>query len=424
MFLLLLVPQAAVLTGCGRPMMAPPTIFQDGDIDPFFEVSEDQRTSEVTVFYATDRLEDRPGWGNYGRGRSDTLDLGTCTVQFDGPDNWKTLHLLGTGQPRTRRPDVQIPDVNRLGDLYSTRNTPGRATTTDTLDQTAQDFIGQLETALEASSQHEVTIYIHGFKNGFHEGVRTAGEYAHYAGNQGVFIAYSWPSYNSLWKYQHDRDAARFTVTHLRQFVRFLADHSSARKINFICHSSGCQVFGSMLRELRLITHDLPAEQARTRFRIGQVFLVAPDVNVDVARERVLEEGAADLVDHLTVYSSKFDYALRYAANRMYGSPRLGSLRAGELQDADALWLLALDNVTVIDIDRNPTRTQIGHTHQRYNPAISSDILLMLRQDFTPAQRALVRDEGELLWRFCDDYEARIRATARLAYPLLVRPKP
>lgn len=408
--LLLLAP------GCGRPMMVTPTIFADGAVDPFFEVPAEGRTSQRTVFYATDRLEDHPGWGNYGRRQSDTLDLGSCDVQFDGPDNWQTLEQLGYGA-NTSRPDVQVAKTHRLGDLYSTRRTPGEPDTPQPPDEVAEQFLEQLNTALAATSQREVTVYIHGFKNGFHEAVKTAGEYAHYSGNQGVFVCYSWPSYNSLWEYSHDREAARFTGTHLRRFVLFLAEHSDATKINFIAHSTGCQVVGTLMRELRLLTAGLPAEEARERFRIGQVFMVAPDIDAGVARERFLEEGAADLCEHLTIYSSRSDYALGYASRYLYRQPRLGMIRDESIAEDDVLWLLTLDNLTLIDIDRRPTHTFIGHTHQRYNPAVSSDILLMLRRQLTPAKRALVREEGMLVWRFCEDYEQCIRATAREVYP-------
>jgi len=396
--------------------MVTPTIFADGGIDPFFELSDEQRVSQQTVFYATDRLEDHPGWGNYGRGQSNTLDLGLCTVEFNGPDNWETLEQLGYGE-NTSLPEVQVKATLRMGDLYTTRRNIGGQVGSATPDEVSRVFLDQLNTALAESSHNEITIYIHGFKNGFHEAVKTTGEYAHYAGNQGVFICYSWPSYNSLFEYSHDREAARFTGTHLRQFVTFLAEHSDATKINFIAHSTGCQVVGTLIRELRLLTHDLPAEEARERYRIGQVFMVAPDIDSGVARERFLEEGAADLCEHLTIYSSRSDYALGYASRYLYRAPRLGMLRDDAIEEQDVMWLLSLDNLTVINIDRRPTHTFIGHTHQRYNPAVSSDILLMLRQDLTPAQRALVRDEGLIVWRFCDDYEECIRATAREIYP-------
>ncbi len=398
-------------------MMVTPTLFATGEVDPFFELPEDARKSRLSVFYATDRLEDHPGWGNYGRRRSSTLDLGTCEVNFGGSDNWDTLVRLTAGYDSGRRPSVEIEKTRRIGDLYTTRRTAEEPTGPAEPDSTAKEFLRQIEAALEASSQREITIYIHGFKNGFHEAVKTTAEYAHYAGNQGVFLCYSWPSYNSLWEYSHDRESARFTGTHLRQLVEFLAEHSSATKINFFCHSTGSQVFGTLMRELRLLTHGLAPEAAHQRYRIGQTFLIAPDIDLAVARERFLEEGAVDLCDHLTIYTSDSDFALYYASRYLYREPRLGMAEDDVLTEEDAAWLKTLDNVTVIDIDRRPTQTLIGHTHQRYNPAVSSDILLMLRREFTPAERGLQRAEGGLVWRFADDYDDRIRAAARQVYP-------
>ncbi|XAL99712.1 alpha/beta hydrolase [Phycisphaeraceae bacterium D3-23] len=415
--LTLLVITVAAAQGCGRPLMVTPTIFDAGEVDPFFELAPAQRTNLVTIYYATDRLDDSPGEGDYGRHRSDTLDVGTCDVQIGDDDGWGRLVQLTADGPHPTKPDVRLAHTHRMGDLFTTRRVPMPEPTPATPDETAQHWLAELNATLEASSQQEITIYIHGFNTGFGEAALSIAEYAHYAGNQGAFVCYSWPSYDSIWRYDHDIDSARYTGTHLRQFVRFLAEHTDAKKINFVCHSSGCQVFGTLLRELRLVTNHLTPEEARERFRIGQVFLVAPDINVDVARERVLEEGSADLFDHLTIYSSKFDYALRYAARNLYHYPRLGSLGSDALGEADLRWLRALENVTIVDIDKQPTRTLIGHMHQRYNPTVSSDILLMLRRDLTPQQRALTREPEELIWRFDDDYETRIRETARMIYP-------
>ncbi|MEM9415491.1 MAG: alpha/beta hydrolase [Planctomycetota bacterium] len=416
----LLVLVGVFAQGCGRPLMAPPTIFDAGEIDPFFELPAEYRTGRVTVYYATDRIDDDPGQGNYGKRRGDTLDLGTCEVQIGREGDWHALEGFTNGGLHRSRPKVQIVQTHRLGDLFTTRRSPPTDPTDPSgpkIDETAKQFLAGLNATIHASSQQELTVFIHGYNTGFPAAIMSCAEYAHYAGNQGAFVCYSWPSHNNLFRYEYDIDSVRYTGTHLRQFVRFLAEHTDAKKINFVCHSSGCHAFGTLLRELRLLTNHLPREEAYARFRIGQVFLVAPDINVDVARERVLEEGAADLFDHLTVYSSNFDFALRYAARNLFYAPRLGALSDGSLSDADLRWLGALDNVTLIDIDSQRTRTLIGHMHQRYNPTVSSDILLMLRRDLAPEQRALTREPGGHLWRFTADYDARIRETVRMIYP-------
>ena len=412
--LLLVLLAALPLPGCSPVMMPPPAIFAGGGVDAFFEVPEDRRESQVTVFYATDRLEDHPGWGNYGRGRGDRLDLGTCTVQFGGPDHWATLQKLTTAPPHPARPVIRVTRTDRLGDLYTTRTPSARGGPPD---ETAQQFLDQLQAALDASSGHEVTVYIHGFKNGFHQAVQTTAEYAHYAGNQGAFICYAWPSRNSLWAYHRDRDAAEFAATHLRRLVLFLAEHSSATRINFLCHSTGCQLLGTLLRELRLMAHDQTPDAAREHYRIGQVFLVAPDIDLTVARERILEEGAAGLCEHLTIYTSASDYALHYAGRHIYSAPRLGVVEDHMFSREDRAWLQSIHNLTVIDTGQRRTQTIIGHTHHRYNPVVSSDILLMLRHPLTHEERALERNAGEWIWKPADDYEQRIRASALRVYP-------
>jgi len=409
-----------IFTGCTKPLMVTPTIFAPGEVDPFFELHPDQRSSEQTLFFATDRIEEHPGWGNFGRQRSDVLSLGTCRVQYDGAENWQLLSDLATGNPGLDRPVMRLKKTTVLGWLDSPR-TVVAVEGEPPPEESSQPFINAVQAALDRSSQHEITIFIHGFKNGFGQAINTTAEFSHYAGNQGVFIAYTWPSYNSLWQYSHDRDSARFTASHARELIALLAERTDAHRINIMCHSTGAQIVGTVLRELRLMTYDLPAEEARQRFRIGQIFMIAPDIDLDVARERVMEEGAGELFDHLTVYASKRDLALNYARTYLYGLPRLGLIGDTSFSEINRALLERAPMVTVIDIDNRPTRTALSHSHQRFNPTVSSDILLCLRRDLTHEQRGLVQMKDTPAWQFADDYEQRIMETARDIYPLLER---
>lgn len=419
-----------LLAGCQRTPMFVPTMFASGEVDAFADLHADERNASVTVFYATDRRPEAGGdnWQVYGRERSDLLDLGTATVHFgDGePDDWQQLVKLTAGHPRASRLNPNPVATYRYGELYSTQFVPDETTglprRVDTTNGASQRFITELAAAVDASEGKEITIYIHGFKNGFEEAIKTAAEYDLYTAGLGPFICYSWPSYNSKWEYSHDRDSVNYTTAHCRDLFEFLAKNIAAgklnpKRINIIAHSSGAEVVGATLRELSLLSRHASPEQRRARLPIGAVLMIAPDVSTDVARERVLKEDLAGMFEQIVVYSSKRDRALRWASRFLYRTNRIGSIRESDLSEADRFWLGIYPHVMLVDVDKQPNHDFFKHTHHRFSPATASDIILALRTDLPPEQRGLVREEGELIWQFADNYKARVTEAAKQVYP-------
>ena len=194
------------------------------------------------------------------------------------------------------------------------------------------------------------------------------------------------------------------------------AGRLSATKINLIAHSSGAEVAGTVLRELGLMSHNLTPQQRNQKWKIGDVLLVAPDISTDVARERILKEDLRGMFDRLAVYTSKNDTALRWAKYVLYRATRIGSVREDTLTQADRDWLGKAKNVTLINVDSQPNGDPVEHSHHRYSGSTLSDMLLCLRSDLSPDERGLVRDEGNLIWQFADDYETRVTKAAIRVY--------
>jgi len=426
--LLLLV----LLAGCQRVPMYVPTMFRAGAIDAFPDLTDKERSATATVFFATDRRAEDGGedWQVYGRQRSDLLDLGTVKVHFgDGePGDWDQLVKLTSGQPGESRLNPNPTATYRYGELYTTQFITDEATglprRVDTANGASERFITELAAAVDASEGKEITLYIHGFKNGFEEAIKTAAEYDLYTAGLGPFICYSWPSYNSKWEYSHDRDSVHYTTAHCRDLFEFFGKNIAAgklnpKRINIIAHSSGAEVVGATLRELSLLSREATAEQRRERLRIGAVLMIAPDVSTDVARERVLKEDLTGMYEQIVVYSSKRDRALHWASRFLYRTNRLGSIREKDLSDADRFWLSIYPNVMLVDVDNQTNHDFFKHSHHRFSPATASDIILCLRSDLPPQQRGLVREEGELIWHFADDYKSRVTEAASTVYPAM-----
>ena len=400
--------------------MVMPTMFEDGLLAPLSDTPETWRGNEHNLFYATDRrFDDTAGkQGEYGPLRNDELSLGQLAIGLGEHDAWQHLHAATQAKPTGKRPRPTIATIKRLGRMQwgpagkteHTQDAPSEA-----------PFIRQLDAALRESTGKAITIYVHGFKNSFEEAALTAAELSLYSGGLGPFILYSWPSLDSLYEYSHDRDSVRYTTAHARRFVELLASeieagHLSATRINSVAHSSGAEVVGSVLRELGLMSHNMSPEARKAKWKIGDVLLIAPDISTDVARERILKEDLRGMYEKIVVYASKRDSALRWASRVLYRAPRIGSIREDDLNEADRYWLSQAKHVMLINVDSKPNGDPVSHSHHRYSPAALSDILLSLRSDLPPSERGLIRDEGELIWRFADDYQQRVTEAAVKVY--------
>jgi esterase/lipase superfamily enzyme len=148
--------------------------------------------------------------------------------------------------------------------------------------------------------------------------------------------------------------------------------------------------------------------------RVGDVILTASDVDRRVLAMR-LEDGVLDTLDSLTIHLSDTDAALG-VARFLFGRRRLGQSWIDEdLPPYLSAPLLGLDKLELVDISgaAGPNFGN-GRNYYRSSPWVSDDTIARLRLDLPPNQRGLVRAEGDPIWHFAPDYEARMeRARTR-----------
>lgn len=413
--------------------MALPALFAAGQVRALHDEPHAEQTPTRSIFYVTDRVpvQQRDSI-DYTRNRSDTVEVGRVNIRF-GKHNrttWDDIAANASGQATDALPRPELLGVQRFGildlpytHLPSPSLSPSHPASQAPPTEPANDrFIAELNAAVQRSAGKAITLFFHGFNNDFRKPALTAAEYELITGGLGPFILYSWPSYNSLFEYSYDRDSVRFTSGHARKLIELLASEINAgrldaERIHILAHSSGAEIVGSVIRELGLLSRGQTPEQRQDTYRLGTIAMVSPDVSADVARERLLQEDIAGLYRRLVVYTSRKDRALQYSSNILYRATRIGALRESELIDSDRRWLNLASLVTIIDADSYDYDSLLRHSHHRYSPAVASDIVLSLRDDLTPAQRGLVRKEGNILWRFPDDYDDRITEAAMRAYP-------
>ncbi len=420
----LLVTGALLLGGCAteRVLMPTPNVYASGHEQPFADTLDDElRTAQVQIAYATDRsAETRPdGRLDYGIGRSFSLAVGLATVEIGGDATWEQLAEDASSGIRENTLFLQIPSVIEIA---RTPNWPLPYTVVDGLPVVDADVQRELQKAATAlqeklrgrlarSSRKEILLYVHGVANTFDEALYTTAELWHYLGREFVPVAYTWPAGHSgpLRGYTYDRESSEFTVFHFKRFLDWLSRLPEVEGIHIIAHSRGTDVVATGIREL-LIEARARGEPLHERYKLRNVVLAAPDINLSVMLMRTASEFFAAGVRRLTMYTSPNDKAIGIAEFLFGGGLRLGS---ADYQNTRAV----LQGTSYERFESDGTLMTLiqyagehggayGHDYFRTNPAVASDLVLTVRYGRDPGAEngRPLKQDGGFFWRIGDDY--------------------
>jgi len=204
--------------------------------------------------------------------------------------------------------------------------------------------------AQQPPTEREAVVFVHGFNTTFIEGVYRTGQLANDLGLPGVTMHYSWPSLGAPLAYAHDRDSALFARDGLIEMLRQVRA-AGPRRIILIAHSMGSHLLMEAMRQMAL-TRD-PALAA-----IGGVFLVSPDVDVELFHQQVAAIGT--LPQPFFIITSQRDRVLTLSARLTGQTSRLGNI-------PDARPVEGLD-VTLIDV--SAFGEGVGHFTVGSSPAL------------------------------------------------------
>ena len=133
--------------------------------------------------------------------------------------------------------------------------------------------------------------------------------------------------------------------------------------------------------------------------KIGNILLTNSDMDQGLFGS-YLAEGAAELAEQITVYSSSQDLVLK-GAQVIHSERRLGQIIKSRKTSPDVLaFYEQLPNVNFIDVSRADMAGAMGgHFYQTASPWVSSEIILNLMTSLNPAERGLVPDEELPVWK-------------------------
>ena len=409
----------ALLAGCagGRPLMPTPSLYAILDFPLFTDLNDELARSEVELIYVTDRVPEKDDNGNlyYGYNRSNSLAAGIVAVDLGTNVNWEQLQAASGTQARVGKFELAIKSIEEFERLPPTP-TPYQivdgaivedADVRAAVDASVARLHKEMARRLALTPRKDVFLFVHGFHNTFEDAAFAQAELWHFLGREGIPIIYTWPAgFPGIFGYTYDRESGEFTVFHLKQVIRWLSSLPEVENLHIIAHSRGTDVVTSALREL-IIEARGAGINARERYKIKNLVLAAPDLDMQVVDQRLIAEKLGVAIGQLTLYSSPDDKAIGFA-ERIFASPRgrLGTLDLSELSE-DEIAATSANATGITIVNFKGKSSSFGHDYFRTNPAVSSDLVLALRYGLKPGDPGRPLEPlGLFFWRIPPGYPA------------------
>lgn len=382
-----------LLTACAsQPALMPtPNLHASGSYKSD-NVPESLRTPAMKILYLTDRAQESSENGElqYGAGRSGSLAYGVSDVNFRNPIlSWNEL-VNSSNQSKRKNKLKYAKNVYTETGRFPT--SPYKFVRTESGMQIAaqvakekefhtQEIRSKIRQQLKNTHLKDVVVFVHGYNNTLDDAIFTTAGLWHFLDRQGVPIAYSWPAAKGgLTGYFTDRESGEFTVFHLKEFFRILFATPEIENIHVVAHSRGTDVVTSTLREL-LIENRAAGENVKQKFKIANLILAAPDLDFGIITQRLMTEQFALAFDQITIYTSQGDSALGFSQKLMSGL-RFGRLLSGDVNENEKNIFTAAGNVQLINVPKS--KGFIGHDYFKSNPAVSSDIIQLVKYKARP----------------------------------------
>jgi len=406
------------LAGCGgrggRKLMPTPNLHVGGADHPFADVPEAFRSSTIDVMYVTDRKRtiEKDGSIGYGNERSGSLAFGLCLVEIGDGLSWESLVANSRVRKRSKSLGMSLSIVEQARLFETTaglvKNDKGAVADFAAAagqKNAVEKFHAELRRRLWKTPTKEAYVYVHGAGDSLESGAFVIGELWHFLGRRGVPIAYSWRAGAGQKKraYARDRESGEFTVFHLKQFLRTAAALGEIERIHVIAQDSGAHVATTALGELFTEAMGTGVDP-REACKIGNVVLASGDPDVDVMIHHLSAERLSRGAERVTVYATARERAIGWT-RRLFGFWR----RAEQTGLADLVpemkqKLAALPHTNII---RARVKTDLaGHDYYRTSPAVSSDLILLLRDNRDPgaANGRPLTEAAHNYWRIDNDY--------------------
>ena len=255
------------------------------------------------------------------------------------------------------------PAANRVeGEVQWPRRVPGNPATdfvtlkADVIDR--PQAVAWFRRTIRQVPKRRVLVFIHGFNNRFDDAVFRFAQIVHDAGTPVVPVLFTWPSRGSVLAYGYDRESNTYSRNALEDTLRTLARAPEVGEISILAHSMGNWVTLEALRQMAI-------RDGRVAPKIRNVLLAAPDVDVDLFREAIVDMGKER--PGFTLFVSQDDRALALS-RRIWGS----TARLGAIDPEQEPYRSQLDRsgITVLNLSKLQTGDPLNHSKFAESPEV------------------------------------------------------
>lgn len=188
------------------------------------------------------------------------------------------------------------------------------------------------------------------------------------------------PSNNKI-KTRRIGKEGEFTIFHLKNTIRRLAETPGVEKVHLLAHSRGTDVLTSAVREL-LLENRGSGENPMERYRIENVVLAAPDLDLDVTLQRLVAERLSLEVGEVSIYTSQEDKAISAAQKLFRSRERVGRVSMKYVEEGRRDVLGHAKGIAIVDLQKKADRK--GHGYFYSSPEASSDLVMTIRYGLEP----------------------------------------
>ena|GEM_PF-985885 len=409
-----LLGAAALLAGCAgaTALMPTPTIYTGAGAKQLFAGADaEPPMTPIDLLYFTDRAPETKveNQHSYGSDRSYSMAFGSVSVEIGENVTWPILVEESTASERKVPLDLRLGTTTELGRFppipYQVDSTPGGITRDpaiiDVHEEAAAALQAEVGRRIAIAPRKEVVFFVHGYANTFEDAAFTMANFCHFLGREFVCVVFSWPAGGSrglMAGYNVDRESGEFAVQHLKQAIRLIVQSPGVERVHLIAHSRGTDLLATALRELNIEGY---VDRTYGYSKVKNVVLIAPDIDADIATMKIfgvmsdpdLPYGGApnprgvfpEPDFHITCYVSPTDKALALSQFLFGSLTRVGRLDVAMLtkEGAERLSCTAY-LVTFIEVERTPGF--IGHSYFVSDPAVSSDLIALIRYGLKPGE--------------------------------------
>jgi len=403
---------AMVLAGCAtHPMMPTPALYTGTNPRPLFtSLPVDERRPTLDLLYVTDRAAAEDGAGlRYTAERSRSMAFGSALIEFGEDVGWDVLVRESTTAQRSAPLELKLGPTTEIGRFppipYEVSVGPDGVrrlpATVDAYEQAKQRLQAEIARRLATARRKEVVLFVHGYHASFESAALTMGELCHFLGRDFVCGIFSWPAggqRGANFGYDVDRESSEYAVEDLVKTIRIVAGTPGLQRIHLLAHSRGTDTLATALAALSTEAYMLRSSPTG-EYRIGNVILIAPDIDGDVALTKIFKVFSDPDVPFgghpdpgavippspgfsVTLYVSPEDKALEASGNLFGSIARLGRIDATMLTPAQLDEIARLRVVDIIQV--SGTSDFFGHSYFTSSPRASADIVALLRYGLRP----------------------------------------